>query len=111
MAVFGKLCLMKGVESICETWVSILEHHSPATRGIIIQSRLDDECMVAINGPELVNCDDVVKESNASYWSKFKREGDRLGHFVRRSGKILQFDVSKAIDSHTKKPPRLPFMV
>ena len=62
---------MKGVESICESWVSVMERHSPSTRTILSQSRLEDEVFVSINGPELVHCDSVVEEANTLYWSKF----------------------------------------
>ena len=47
--------------------------------------RYEDETFVAINGPEVVHCDPLVKESMEEYWRQFLRAGDRGGHFVRRS--------------------------
>ena len=90
---------MKGVESICETWVSIKERHSPSTR--VNHEQYEYKTLIAINGPEVVHCDSLVKESMEDYWRQFLRSGDRGGHFVRRSDKILNL---------TKQAPRLPFM-
>ena len=110
MSVLARAAMLKGVEAICETWVSQMELHSPATRTLIDLERYEDETMVAINGPEINHCDSLVKEAMSDYWRKFVRKGDRQGHFVRRGDNIASWTVSKAVDTVAKKPPRLPFM-
>ena len=92
------------------TWVSIMERHSPNTRALIHQERYENETFVAINGPDVVHCDLLVKESIADYWRQFLRVGDRGGHFVRRSDNVINWTVSKAIDTLVKKAPKLPFL-
>ena len=54
-----------GVESIVESIVSVVEAHTPASRGILNQQRLEDEVMVAWNGEETVHCDPLVREALA----------------------------------------------
>ena len=36
-------CLVKGVEAVVESWVSVLENHTSSIRGITNQERLEDE--------------------------------------------------------------------
>ena len=102
--------LCQGLESIVETWVSVLEHHSSKQRNLS-QDRLHHEAMVAINGPAVVHCDKVVKEALTMFYSKAKREGSKDGNFVRRSENIKPFMVSKAVDTLVSKKPRLPIML
>ena len=45
-----------------------------------------------------------------SYLSDCKREGDKEGHFIRRSSKVKTWLVSKAVDSKLKCPPKLLVM-
>ena len=101
-----------GVESVCESMVSVVEAHTPASRVILKQERLEDEVMVAWNGEDVYHCEPVVREALKSYWSKSKllatREG---GHFVRRGEDIRSYAVSEAIDFQAKKPPKLPYMI
>ena len=109
LSILAKAMLSKGVESIVETWVSVLEHHSSGVRGLS-QDRLDDEAMVAINGPELVHSDDIVDEAMGDYWSNIRRRNDKEGHFVRRSEHIKSYCISKAVDHMVNTVPRLPYM-
>ena len=78
-----------------ETWVSVLEQRT------LCQDRLIREGIVAINGPEVVHCDTVVREGLKSYWSKARRAGE--GHWIRRSDNIQSYTVSKVIDNLLKK--------
>ena len=110
LSVLARATMVKGVESICETWVSIMEQHSPSTRVLVDHERYEDETFVAINGPEVVHCDPLVKESMEEYWRQFLRAGDRGGHFVRRRNDVKNWTVSKAVDALAKEPPRLSFM-
>ena len=66
--------------------------------------------MSIILPPNKRDTDSVVKEAMSEYWRMFVRVGDRQGHFVRRSDNIISWDISKAVDTLTKQPPRLRFM-
>ena len=48
-----------GLESVCETMVSVMEAHTPSLRGILDQRRLEDEILVAWNGEDVFHCDQV----------------------------------------------------
>ena len=86
-----------------DSWVSVLENHSSSVRGITDQDRLEDEVWVAINGPEVVHYEGIVREAI--------RVGEEGGHSIRRRGKLKIYGVSKAVDSLVKKPPKVPFML
>ena len=43
-----------GLESVVESWVSVLEHHNNPRRALS-QERLEQKAMVAINGPAEVH--------------------------------------------------------
>ena len=100
--------MAKGLESVVETWVSVLEHHASSQR-TLCQDRLIREGIVAINGPQVVHCDTVVREGLKSYWSRARRAGE--GHWIRRSDNIQSYTVSKVVDKLTNKKPSVPFMV
>ena len=78
-----------GVESVVESMVSVVEAHTPSSRGILNQERLEDEVMVAWNGEDVVHCDFLVKEALLSFTSQYKMTGHRDGHFVRKKNKNL----------------------
>lgn len=109
LSILADAGLMMGLESVVESWVSVMEHHSSELRPLS-QERLQAESMIALNGPSVFNCDAVVGEALKSYWSKAKRAGDRDGHFVRRSNYVKCYTVSKAIDSLTSMKPKVLFM-
>ena len=46
-----------------ESMVSVVEAHTPASRAILDQQRLEDEVVVAWNGEDTFHCDPVVKKS------------------------------------------------
>ena len=102
--------MMIGIESIVESWVSTLEHHSSKLRNLS-QERLHWEGMLSINGPDPAHCDSIVRGGLKEYFSKAKRGGDRDGHFIRRSENIKSYGVSKAVDRIVKITPTVPFMV
>ena len=89
-----------GVESVVESMVSVMEAHSPASRGLLNQQRIEDEMMVSWNGEDLYHCDGVVGEAMRAY----------KGNFITRSGRVNDYFVSKAIDSEAKKPAKLVIM-
>ena len=100
-----------GVESVVESMVSVVEAHTPASRGIILQNRLEDETIVSWNGEDVMHCDPIVKEAMRAYISQYKMQSNREGHFVRRNENIKPYLVSEAVDTLMKKPAKLPVML
>ena len=98
---------MGGLESVCESMVSVVEAHTPASRAILDQKRVEDEVMVAWSGEDTFHCDSVVKEALETYWGSCKTLSNRDGHIVRRSDHIKSYLVSKTVDSSLKKPAKL----
>ena len=89
-----------GVESVVESMASVMEAHTPASRGLLNQKRIEDEILVSWNGEDIYHCDGVLREAMKVY----------KGNFIRRSGKVKDYLVSKAIDSEVKKPAKLKYM-
>ena len=81
--ILAKAGSAKGLESVVETWVSVLENHA-STHCTLGQDRLVGEGIVAINGQEVVHCDTVVREALKVYWAKNKRAGSSEGHWIKR---------------------------
>ena len=110
LSILASAGVAMGLESVVESCVSVLEHHNNPRRALS-QERLEQEAMVAINGPAEVHCDSIVDEALASYWRKQKMAGNRDGHWIRRSSRIKSYFISEAVDSIVKKTPAVPFMV
>ena len=110
LAILAKASVVMGLESVVESWVSVMEHHNNPRRPLT-QERLEQECMVAINGPDEVHCDSVVTEALVSYWGHKAEVGNRKGHWVRRDRDIKQYAVSEAVDNLVQKPVNVPYMV
>ena len=110
MDVICQAAAMKSVESVVESWISVLEHHSNKSRDFKSES-IEAEMQVAINGPKLQHCEKVVEESMRAYWSNMKRKKLQQGHFIRRSNQINQYMVSKAVDNIRKEPPNSKIMM
>ena len=110
LAILANASVAMGLESVVESWVSVMEHHNNPRRPLT-QTRVEQECMVAINGPKDVHCDSVVMEALASYWSNQTMVGNRQGHWVRRDQNIKQYVVSQAVDVLVNKPADVAFMV
>ena len=72
LSVLAKAGLCMGLESVVESWVSKIELHSSKLRNIS-QERLNHEAIFAINGPQVVHCDTVVKEALSAYWAKSEK--------------------------------------
>ena len=89
LSFLAQAAVSTSVESILESWVSVIEHHSPSTR-VLSDDRLQYESNVAINGPDVVHADSIIKEAMRDYWSKSKRRGDQDGHFIRRDSNIKE---------------------
>ena len=96
MNILVQAATMKSVESVVESWISVLEHHSSKTRNLSTNS-IDSEMTIAINGPSIQHRDSIVEESMQAYWRKTNTFKD--GHFVRKSDEIKSYTVSKSVDS------------
>ena len=107
LGVMARAAVAKAVESIVESWVSVIEYHSSSTRGLK-QDRLEDEMTVSLNGPEFVHCQWVVRQDMAVYWKSTKW---KYGHFVRNYRHIKSYGVSHTIDGMKNEPAKLPFML
>ena len=117
LSVLARACVSQGVEAVVESWVSVLENHASSVRccvkynlhvvnvinrGIQDQQRLENELWVAINGPEVVQCESIVREA-------LKKDGS---NFIRRSENIKSWQHgSKAVTTLVSKAPKIPFMV
>ena len=69
--------------------VSVMEAHSPASRGLLDQQRIEDEMCVSWNGEDIYHCDGVVGEAMRMY----------KGNFIRRSGRVNDYFVSSVRSS------------
>ena len=102
--------MSSGAKRKIKFWeVSILENNNNPLRDLS-QSRLEQEGMVAINGPLEVHSKSVVQEALNNYWRKQRMPGNWGGHWVRRSYNILPYVISEAVDSIVNQTPGVPFM-
>ena len=109
LSVMARAAVCTSVESIVETWVSTIEHHSPKGRALA-QDRLEAETAVAINGPDLVHADQLIIQAIKIHFKKAKSVKERAGYFVRRGANITQWIISEAVDTEMKKPVKIAFM-
>ena len=109
MGVLGRAAVTIGVESVVESWVSQNEYHNSQRRPLG-ESLNITETAVFINGPNPVNCDDLVEETMKYMWKNCKISNSSEGHYIRRSSDIRSYTVSKAVDKVTSIPVKLPFM-
>ena len=110
VAIIARAAVCKSVESVVESWISVMEGHDTAVRNLD-PNRLKYEMIVSINGPNVAHCQSIVKEAMSHYWGQSKKKEDRCGHFVRRSGNVKSWMVYKAVDGLRKAPSKLPFML
>ena len=99
LSILCRAALSMCVESVVESWVSIMEHHSSKRRPLSEDSMVE-EVVIAINGPEVVHCEEVVKESIRT----MMRE-DNI-HFVRRSDNVKPWIISKSVDNLRRFVPK-----
>ena len=110
LAIVGRAMISMSVESMAESWISVLEAHSTKTRGLE-QVSMEVEMMVAVNGPECVYSAAVVEEALSLYWSKAKLDSQREGHFFRTWGRKKEYVVSKVVDGMTASKARRGFLL
>ena len=60
LSVMARAALLISVESVVESWISVMEHHA-SQRRTLGEMLLHEEMVIAINGPILVHCDSIVK--------------------------------------------------
>lgn len=68
-------------ESILESFVSRYENHFDVRRSVD-EETANEEFAIAVNGPNLANCDGVVREAMEKYW---REKGAGTWHFIRTS--------------------------
>ena len=80
LSVLARACVSQGVEAVACLSLRIMQVVSTLHtviydlyRGIQDQKRLEDELWVAINGPEVVHCDSIVREPVKKNGSSFIR--------------------------------------
>ena len=110
MDILCQAATKKTVESVVESWVSVLEHHSNKSRNLKAEN-IQSEMMIAVNGPLVQHSQEVVKESMKKYWGNMKIESLKSGHFTKRSNNVKSFCISKTLDSLNAVPVKTQFMV
>ena len=110
MNILTQAATIKTVESVVESWISVLEHHANKSRPLKSES-IHSEMMVAINGPLLQHSQGVVSETMKAYWGQLKKESLRKGHFTRRGGDVKSWLVSNAVDALNKVPVKNVFLM
>jgi hypothetical protein len=60
MSVMVRGSLLISVESVVESWISVMEHHA-SQRRTLGEMQLHKEMMIAVNEPSLVHCDSIVQ--------------------------------------------------
>ena len=97
------------VESLVESWVSVLEHHSSKPRPIKAET-IQSKMMISVNGPQVQHSQAVVQESMKLYWSKLQSSSLKQGHFTRRSDKVKSYFLSGSVDSLNSVPVKTPLI-
>ena len=67
LGILARAMVTIGIESVVESWVSVMESHDSKSRPLG-QKMVLTETAVNLNGPQPVNCDSVVDEANKLYW-------------------------------------------
>ena len=96
VGILVQAAAMKSVESVVESWISVLEHHSNKSRNLSADM-IQTEMSIAINGPAVQHSEGIVQESMRRYWGGTRNLKD--GHFTRKSQNIKSYMVSEAVDS------------
>ena len=110
MGVLARATVTIGIESVVESWVSVMERHNSKSRSLG-EKMVITETAVNINGPNPVNCDGVVEQALQLYCSKYKKKNNAGGHFIRKSDNIKSWLVSKSVDKVNAVKPKFPFMM
>ena len=95
-------CVKHSCESVLESLVSKFENHFDERRNMGEDAAIE-EFEIAVNGPNLANCDSVIKEAMDSYW-----RGKRW-HFVRTSV-LSHMSSDSTVSKRMNVSSHLPFM-
>ena len=76
-----------------------------------LQVLLSEELIIAVNGPSVEHCDSVCRKALQHCYQNAKHQQDTEGRFVRRSAKMAQFTVSKAVDKLREQKPKKSIMM
>ena len=60
VSVMARASLLISVESVVESWISILEHHA-SQRRTLGEMLLHEELVIAVNGPSVEHCDSICQ--------------------------------------------------
>ena len=110
MGIMARAMVVIGIESVVESWVSVMETHNSKNRPLGEEMVLT-ETAVSLNGPNPVNSDSVVEEAMRLYWSRSQLKNSADGHFIRKCSNIRSWTVSKSVDKVNLVKPKLPFML
>ena len=110
MDILCQAATKQTVESVVESWVSVLEHHSNKSRNLKAET-IQSEMIIAVNGPLVQHSQEIVKESMRKYWGNMKFESLKSGHFTRKCSSVKSYSVSKTIDSLNNEPVKTKFMM
>ena len=95
-------------ESILESFVSRYEVHFDQRRNLGSEEAINEEFAIAVNGPNIAQCDNIIKEAMDKYW----QESTIKWHFFRVSDiKRTKFKfTSKVLSKISKQQNSLTFM-
>ena len=111
MSVMVNATLLISVESIVESWISTMEHHS-SQRRTMGEMLLHEEMVISVNGPKMVDCEAICQEALCDdFIDKLIPRKERAGHFVRRSENNENYSVSKNVDNFRKQQPKENIML
>ena len=100
--------ILQTSESVLESFVTKYESHFDVRRNMS-EEGANEEFEISINGPNIANCDSVIKEAMNDYWSAKKSSW----HFRKVSviERLQNFDLeSKVLDRLKNTPSHLPYM-
>ena len=96
-------CVKQSVESVLESLVSRYENHFNQNRNLD-EDHMNEEFAIAVNGPTLQYCSNVVEEAMDKYW------GDKPWHFFTQSSMFNPDSESTVIKRLKNTGGKFPFM-
>ena len=95
-------CVKHSCESVLESLVSKFENHFDERRNMGEDSAAE-EFEIAVNGPNIANCDAIVKEAMELHWNK------KPWHFYKTSV-VEKLYTDSTVLKRLKTSSHLPFM-
>jgi hypothetical protein len=75
MGIMARAMVIIGIESVVESWVSVMKLTTVKTDLLVKR-------LLFLSNPD--NCDSVVEEAMRLYWSKCPMRNTGDGHFIRK---------------------------